>query len=133
MVVTAERQNLTIVRKFVQEHAVQLGMPQDLIDDLILAVDEMAANIIIHGYKGRPGNIDVHICTENDSMIVRLRDQAGLFDPTRIAEPDLTLPIEQRPIGGLGIFLARKFTDEMKYQVTAEGENELILRKKLPM
>lgn len=100
------------------------------IDDMIQAVDESATNIIVHGYRGQPGHIEIEVTQEGNVLVVRLRDQAPLFDPTRAPPPDLTLPLERRCVGGLGIHLARQFTDSMTFRTTSEGGNELTLRKK---
>jgi serine/threonine-protein kinase RsbW len=97
---------------------------------LVQAVDESATNIVVHGYRGRPGTIDVEVKGANDTLAVRLRDSAPLFDPTGVPPPDLSLPLDQRPIGGLGVHLTRKCVDEMIYRVTSEGHNELTLLKR---
>jgi serine/threonine-protein kinase RsbW len=102
-----------------------------VIDDMQAAVDEAAANIIVHGYQGQPGNIEIEVWKEGEALVVRLRDQAPLFDPTTVPPPDLTLPLEERFLGGLGIHLIRHFTDTMTHRVTSEGGNELTLMKKV--
>jgi anti-sigma regulatory factor (Ser/Thr protein kinase) len=53
------------------------------------------------------------------------------FDPTRVPDPDLTLPLEERPLGGLGIYLIRQSVDKMVYRAVPEGGNELTLVKRL--
>ncbi len=68
-----------------------------MIDPRVLAVDELAANTIVHGYRGQPGTIEVEIERTAEALMVRRRDQAPPFDPTRLAEPDTSLPLEQRP------------------------------------
>ena len=108
-----------------------LKADRDAIDDMLQAVDESATNIFVHGYRGRPGNIEIEVTQEGYVLVVRLRDQAPLFDPTRAPPPDLTLPLERRCLGGLGIHLARRFTDSVTYRKTSEGGNELTLRKKV--
>ena len=53
--------------------------------DLILAVNEVATNIVVHGYRGQPGAIEIELRRQGDAIEIRLRDQAPLFDPTRCA------------------------------------------------
>lgn len=62
--------------------------------------------------------------------MVCCRDQAPLFDPTNAPEPDMSLPLDLRPLGGLGVFLIRQYMDEMSYRVTPQGGNELTLVKR---
>jgi len=128
---TAELKNLPVLRRFVSEISSKYQARREVIDGLIQAVDESATNIIVHGYQGRPGKIEIQMTLEEDSLVVRLWDQAPLFDPTQIPPPNLALPLEERRFGGLGVHLARHFTDQMTYQVTPDGNNELTLRKKI--
>ena len=97
---------------------------------LVLAVDEVVTNIIQHGYRGQPGEIDIEIERRPDAAVVYVRDQAPPFDPTRLPDPDITLPLEQRPEGGMGVYLARRSVDDMSHQVTDQGGNQLTLTKK---
>jgi serine/threonine-protein kinase RsbW len=128
--ISAELPNLAAIRRFVQETMTALKAEGDVIDDMLAAVDEAAANIIVHGYRGQPGNMEIEVGKEGNALVVRLRDQAPLFDPTTVPPPDLTLPLEERRLGGLGIHLIRHFTDTMTHRATSEGGNELILMKK---
>jgi anti-sigma B factor antagonist/serine/threonine-protein kinase RsbW len=131
MQVPAELQNLGVIRRFVQETATALGSDRKAVDDMVQAVEEVAANIVVHGYHGQPGDIEVEVSLEKAMLVVRLRDRAILFDPTSVPPPDLTLPLEERRLGGLGIHLTRYFTDSMTYRVTDDGRNELTLRRKI--
>jgi serine/threonine-protein kinase RsbW len=129
--VLAELPNLAVIRRFVEETATALKANRDAIDDMIQAVDESATNIIVHGYRDQPGHIEIEMTQEGNALVVRLRDQAPLFDPTRAPPCDVTLPLERRRFGGLGIHLTRRFTDSVTYRTTSEGGNELTLRKKV--
>jgi len=129
--VAAQVENLAEIRRFVREEATALGAGEETICDLELAVDEAACNVICHGYEGREGMVQVRVERDGDRLTVRVRDEAPLFDPTRHPLPDVTLPLEERRLGGLGIFLIRQVMDEMVYRVTPEGGNELSLIKRL--
>lgn len=130
--IDAQVENLADLRRFVREEAAALGVGEEAICDLELAVDEAACNIICHGYDRRGGIIQIAVERDGDSLIVRLRDQAPPFDPTRHPLPDVTLPLEQRKLGGLGIFLILKSVDQVIYRIPPEGGNELTLVKRLP-
>jgi len=131
--IAARAEHLAKIRHFVEHTAAALGAGQEEIDDLVLAVDEAATNVIVHGYQCQPGLIEVEVGRQGDALLVRLRDGAPLFDPTLLPMPDVTLPLEMRPLGGLGIFLMRQSVDEMTYRVTPEGGNELTLIKRIGM
>jgi serine/threonine-protein kinase RsbW len=129
--IAAELRNLTIIRGFVSDTATSLGAGSAAIDDMIQAVDESATNIVVHGYEGQPGTIEIEVTREADNLAVRIRDYAPPFDPTTYPAPDLTLPLERRRLGGLGIHLSRKCTDAVIYRVTPDGANELTLLKEI--
>jgi len=129
MTISADVRYLVVVRRFVQEAVLGLGADQRTAEDLIHAADELSANIILHGYGSGPGDIEVIVRPEGDGVAVVLRDQAPPFDPAVVSEPNLNVPLEQRPVGGLGIFLSRKLTDELRYRALPEGGNELTLVK----
>jgi anti-sigma regulatory factor (Ser/Thr protein kinase) len=127
--VAANLSNLARIRDFVRKSVKLLGGAPAVVDDMMLAVDESVTNIITHGYRGQPGEIAIEMRKDGADFVVTLRDQAPPFDPTRVLPPDLTLPLEQRPLGGLGIFLTRQAVDHVMHRVTGDGGNELTLVK----
>lgn len=127
---TAELNNLAEIRRFVEETASALGVAPAVIPGVILAVDEAVTNIIVHGYQGQGGAVEIEVSREGDALVIRLRDEAAPFDPTSVPPPDLTLPLEQRTPGGLGIHLIRQIMDEITHRVTPQGGNELTLVKR---
>ena len=128
--ISAELNELEVLRRFVEEQMLALGVESSAVYDVLLAVDELTMNIVVHGYRGRPGTIEVEMRTLGDALEVRLQDQAPPFDPTLAPTPDTTLPLELRPPGGMGILLARHFMDSMIHRILPQGGNELILVKK---
>ncbi|MGA2918167.1 ATP-binding protein [Methanoregula sp.] len=105
------------------------GFPEDDILDTQLAVEEAITNIIVHGYRDAGGEITVSCRAGNGNVEVRLEDRAGPFDPLTIPEPDLASEVEERKIGGIGIFLIRQVMDEIRYRFE-EGKNILVLTKR---
>lgn len=126
---SADLNNLSKIRRFVESAAEIAAVNPDALDDLVLAVDEAATNIIVHGYHRNGGEIEITLRFVDDALTVKLRDDAPGFDPTLEATPDLELPLDERPFGGMGIYLIRKFIDQMIYTFTPEGGNELVLSK----
>jgi anti-sigma regulatory factor (Ser/Thr protein kinase) len=127
---SADLSNLPEVRKFVHNIAVEFCGHEQFAYDFSLAVDELVTNIIIHGYQGKPGIIEIQILSRPAEMSVVLRDEAFPFDPTQVKDPNIHQPLEERQIGGLGVYMARILTDEMTYHWTPEGGNELRLIKR---
>ena len=97
-----------------------------------VALDEMLSNTLRCGYADDPGHheIEVRFAIEGGLMQVAIVDDAAPFDPLQAKAPDTTAPLEQRPSGGLGIFLVRELMDEVRYQ-RVDGRNVLTLRKRV--
>jgi serine/threonine-protein kinase RsbW len=125
--------NLSIVstvRQFVEEACASLQVPAWVTGPLVLAVDEVVTNIIQHGYRGGPGEIEIEIERAPDAVVVYVGDQAPPFDPTRLPDPDINLPLDERPEGGMGVYMARRSVDGMSHRLTDQGGNQVTLTKK---
>jgi anti-sigma regulatory factor (Ser/Thr protein kinase) len=129
--VEAKFENLAVIRRFIEQNVELVTDDQDVNYDIVFAVNELATNIIVHGYKNQPGQIEVKMRQDGDSLVIRLIDQAPEYDPTDAATPDLTQPLEKRPLGGLGVYLAGESVDEISHASMPDGGNELILVKKI--
>lgn len=128
--IAADVEQLIVARQFVEDTAARLDVKSDAISKIVLAVDELITNIIVHGYQGRPGSIDIELQAIGSDLEIRLRDQSPPFDPATVPEPAFDMPLDERPLGGLGIYLARKIMDSLTYQSTVGRGNELTLLKK---
>ncbi len=126
----ADVQHLTQLRQFIENTAAQWRADVREVEDVVLAVDELATNIMMHGYRGRPGPIEVVMRAAGSDLLVRLRDRAPQFDPTQVPPPDLSSPLEDRPIGGVGLHLVRNMVDELHYRPLRSGGNEVTLVKR---
>lgn len=83
----------------------------------------------VHDYSGASG-VDLELETDGSRLRILVSDDGQPFDPTAAPEPDTTLPIDQRPIGGLGIHMMRRFMDRLEYR--REGNrNQLVMVKSL--
>lgn len=101
-----------------------------------VALDEVLANVVRHGLEGRAGTATVGLELRLDAGAeppvceVVVTDDGPAFDPLRTPDPDTSLTIEERPVGGLGIALVRRLMDEVEYE-RRDGKNRLRLRRRL--
>lgn len=108
-----------------------LDIPQELNMTINLALEEIVSNVMLYAYpQGTSESVEVKAKRNTRSIIFTITDSGKPFDPTKAEDPDITLPTEQRPIGGLGIHLVRQIMDEIKYQ-RINDKNILTLIKHL--
>ena len=112
---------LSDLRRLVMQACQHTGLSEDAAYRLALAVDEIATNIITHGYEeqGLAGEIVVALDQTDRELTVILEDTGVAFDPRDQSLPtaeDLDKPLDDREIGGLGIFLALAGVDRFDYQ-----------------
>jgi serine/threonine-protein kinase RsbW len=127
----AVRTSLAAIRDFVETRATEEGADADVIYELTASVDEAATNVIIHGYHDQGGPLEVELKRDGDTLVIHLRDQAPAFDPTLLPNPDMSLPLEQRQLGGMGVYIIRQYVDHMHYRALPEGGNELTLTRRM--
>ena len=125
-------QSLSVFREFIKEHCAGLpGITDEILYDVQLAVDEACTNIISHGYANLdPGSIILDLEIAPNQLTVTLTDFGHSFEPSSTPIPDVDAPIEERELGGFGLFFIQQSVDEMDYQVTEDG-NKMILTKYL--
>jgi serine/threonine-protein kinase RsbW len=134
-VFTADVNELEAVRSFLTSVGESMGLDKNKIYKLCLAADEIATNIIIHGYIEagiEGGNFEISLHLEDDMLIATISDAAVPYNPLQRDLPtadDLALPLEERAIGGLGILMAKESVDEYCYAYE-EGKNLNILKIK---
>ena len=128
--VPAVIENIEPVTDLINEKLAAIGCPVREQTQIDVAVDEILSNIARYAYEGEAGEMSVRVKPTDSPRGVELTftDSGVPFDPLRKPDPDVTLPAEQRGIGGLGIFLVRKTMDEVLYRYE-EGRNILVVRK----
>lgn len=127
-VVPGTVESLGPIREFVRSKAAEAGLDKKRTYRLQLAVDEIASNIAIHGYEeqGLAGDIQVQAELEPDRLVITLVDSAIPYDPySRVMPEDLDAPLQDRAIGGLGVFLAINNVDQFLYRFN-DGQNHNI-------
>ena len=111
--------SLNVIGHYVNEAALSAGLEKKIAYRLRLAVDEIATNVIVHGYEeaGLTGEVLVLSKLDNDALTIMLEDTSAPFDPRSLVRPDhIDKPIEERPIGGLGIYLAMENVSKFDYE-----------------
>lgn len=94
------------------------GVPQATLGSAVLILDELFANVVAHGYRNDPdGDVLVQARVADGALHVTLSDQAPAFDILHAPEPDTTLSIEDRRIGGLGLLFVRRTADTLSWKV----------------
>ena len=127
---SATVRDLNDMREFLEGAILTLGGDADTAGDLVLAVNEAVTNVLLHGYGDKPGAVSLCVEAEGQDLRIHLSDDAPLFDPTTVPTPDINLPLEDRPLGGLGVHMMRQLTDELIYQAAGAGKNELTFVKR---
>ena len=100
---------------FVSETASAMGVHPKRVMHLELAVEEAAVNICSYAYEIPPGEVTIRISRETEVVRIELVDTGVPFDPLAADAPDIRSELENREVGGLGIFLIRRMLDEVHY------------------
>ena len=112
---------------FVRSIAADAGMESASLE---LAMEEAVTNVMEYAYpEGQEGSVVISAFLEADGIRFTVADEGAPFDPTAKPDPDTSLGVEERPIGGLGIFLVRQIMDSVSY-AREDGKNILTMIKK---
>lgn len=126
----AKYESLDPMREFVCQAAEDAQMNDGDSYKVQLAVDEACSNIIEHACEGECGEEIEITCSDGEGRLtVMIRDHGQPFDPDMAPAPNLEADLEERPIGGLGVFLIKRLMDEVRYEVLGEAGNLLTLVK----
>jgi anti-sigma regulatory factor (Ser/Thr protein kinase) len=114
-----------IVHQFGEKH----DLSEKIVFALNLALDELITNSIKYGYKeSGEHTILVRLSFVPGEVTLVMEDDGGPFNPLEAQEPDITCPVEQRAVGGLGLHLLRNLMDEIHYE-RRDGKNLVRIRK----
>lgn len=101
---------------------------EELLFKIRLSVEEVIENIVRYAYDNGAGYLEVSTDIENNILFIRFTDAGKPFNPLDKPDPDISLSAEDRPIGGLGIFLCKQMMDDIYYEYT-NGCNVLTMKK----
>ncbi|MBD5527268.1 MAG: ATP-binding protein [Acetatifactor sp.] len=132
MVVSATIESIPEVTAFVDEQLEQLDCPIKTQMQVDVAIDELFSNIAYYAYNPEIGSATVRVEVTEDpiAVVITFIDNGVPYDPLAKADPDVTLPIEERGIGGLGIYMVKKTMDDVSYEYK-DGQNILKIKKNI--
>lgn len=130
--VNADVNELQRVLNFVEGCVQEIDCSPKALMQINVAVEEIFVNIAHYAYSGKIGEavIEVEIDDEPKTVTITFIDRGVKFDPLAKPDPDVTLSVKDRQIGGLGIFMTKKFMDELSYEYH-DGQNVFAMKKNL--
>lgn len=128
----ADNDNLPDVLAFIERHLEEIGCSPKIQMQIAVAAEEIFVNIANYAYNPGKGKATVRVeITEKPlTVAISFMDNGKPFDPTKKADPNVTLSAEEREIGGLGIFMTKKMMDDVRYEYV-DGKNILTLKKEI--
>ncbi len=127
--VDADIKKLAEVLNFIEQDMLQKEIPQDIRTKIIVASEELFSNIALYAYENG-GEVQIKTALNKNSYSLKFMDKGRPYNPLECREPDISQPLEERPIGGLGIFIARKMADFITYS-REKGKNILKIEIKI--
>ena len=123
-------EQLALLYDFLEQQAGNCGFDAALLMQIKLAMDEAVTNVIQYAYPGMEGDIGIDMGCDNGQLKIVITDNGIQFNPLKKQEPDITLSLDERPIGGLGIFLVKQLMTDVRYD-RSEGKNILTMTKEI--
>ena len=93
------------------------------------AVDEASTNVVKYAYQGQAGFFQISCELQGKDIVITIRDHGRQFDPNSVPLPDVGADLENRRVGGLGIYMMKKLMDEVRYDFDLKEGNRLEMRK----
>jgi serine/threonine-protein kinase RsbW len=121
----ATLENLERLIESVSDCAREQGFDQKRILGIQLATEEALVNISNYSYPEKAGEVEINCKLEKDRFVIEITDSGVPFDMTSLPDPDITADIDDRKVGGLGVFLMKKVMERITYR---REENRNILR-----
>jgi anti-sigma regulatory factor (Ser/Thr protein kinase) len=129
LVVLNQRREIPRLSRVVDRFAEECGLCEEDTANLNLILDELVSNVIKYGYDDTlEHQIRVSVTFDSDLVTVRIEDDGKPFNPLEVPPPKLDLPIEQRPIGGLGVHIVKTMADSLDYR-RENGCNVVTMKK----
>lgn len=127
----AKIENMERLIDFILENIKKYNSDKKFLYQMQLASEEIIVNVINYAYPDKEGDIiiEMEINEQNKEITIKIIDWGLHFDPLQKEDPDINVEIENRNIGGLGVYMVKNIMDELKYE-RIEGKNILLMKKK---
>jgi len=126
LTVPAQIENLEEVMSFAGSVAQDARLDVKQIINVCIAVEEVFVNIAKYAYTSGAGEVTISASVDSGKLIIEFADSGTPYNPLAKADPDVTLPADEREIGGLGIFMVKKLMDDVVYRYE-DGKNILTI------
>ena len=127
--VEANLESLSVISSLISEAMKQANIDAAITPKVLLAVDEACTNIALYAYPARKGHIRIACWLDHSDFVISIEDKGKPFNPCSVPPPDVDVNLEDRRVGGLGIYFMRKFMDEISYKYDPRIGNQLTMRK----
>jgi len=125
-------ENVPVVMDRIVEAATRAGLDEITLQQIRLVVDEACANVVTHAYEGmEPGDMEITCSHSSQACMIQVRDWGQGFAIECVPTPDLECALEERSLGGLGLFLIQHVMDQVEYARDDRAGNVLTMTKKL--
>jgi len=129
--VPSDAAHLPALTEFLRNFWSETGLPTVEAVPFELALEEVFMNVVMHGSQGgRVPRVEVSVALVEGGVTLIVEDDGPPFDPLSLLAPNVTASLEERPIGGLGVFLVRQMMDSVRYQ-RRDARNQLQMTKQL--
>ena len=126
----AKKENLDAVIGFIEDELRLAGYDEKIFVKMSIASEELFVNVCNYGYPDSQGDVEVSVLRSNDSFNVTFSDTGVPFNPLEHEDIDIHSSIVERPIGGLGIIMVKKWADEVLYRYE-DGKNKVTISKRM--
>ena len=128
---SSERESIQKLSEAVDEFGLEQGWPAKLLFQTRLVLEELVINVINHGFRKSGQSLEVQILSSPESLRIDLTDDAWPFNPlTDTPKADLEAALEDRQVGGLGVYLVRQMMDELHYAREDDKNHLTLIRRR---
>ena len=122
-------ESFPLASDFIEGELQTAGVPKQTVLQVLTAFEELFVNVALYAYPKGEGDVMADIAATDGRIVCVLKDSGIPFNPLEKEDPDITLPLAKRGVGGLGIFMVKKLTDEVAYEYK-DGMNVVTFVKK---